>query len=82
MDDEKEFNIYNKGEDLNKSDEISTAEEGFMEGYEDDHLATCSHCDEVLTNEVVEKEFDGEKYRFCCEDCAEKFSKTRNLQEE
>lgn len=63
-------------EDAIESDEIDDIEEGFMHGYEDDHIANCAHCGKVLIgpDEVIEEEIDGKVYRFCSLRCADKFN--------
>ena len=77
----KEENVYSKeGREVLKEekDEISSEEEGFMEGYEQDSkLTNCANCKKVLEDEVVEREFDGETCRFCCDKCADEFAEKR-----
>lgn len=78
MDEEdKELEVYDEEarEDLEESDEIDELEEGFMEGYENDNLAECASCKKILEEESVEKEIDGELYRFCSEKCVQIFEK-------
>jgi len=56
------------------NDEISDAEEGFMEGYEDDNLTECAYCHQMVRNkDCIEREINKVRYRFCCEDCYNKF---------
>lgn len=66
-------------EDLVENDEISPEEEAFSEGAEDQgELGVCAHCREPLSQEqekVVEREIDGEKVWFCCDECAKKGKK-------
>jgi len=76
--DEKEKDVYSEEgrEKLEEDAEISPREEGFMKGYEEDSKMTmCQNCNKVLERDVVEKEIDGEIYRFCCDRCAEEFKK-------
>lgn len=60
---------------LEEGGEIEPWEEGFSEGAEDrGHLAKCAHCHEILSDEedkVVEREYNGEVYRFCSDKCAQ-----------
>ncbi len=73
-----EEDIYNKKdrEEMGEDAEISPEEEGFMKGYEDDSkVAMCPNCNKVLGTDVVEREINGETYRFCCDRCAEEFVK-------
>ena len=63
---------------LVEDDEMEPWEQGFMEGAEDDGQgAKCRKCGKVLIgpDSIVEREIDGEVYRFCSEECAEKFEK-------
>jgi len=66
-------------EELMENDEISPEEEAFSEGAEDNgELGVCAHCGKPLSQnkeEVVEKEIDGEKVWFCCDECAAKGKK-------
>ncbi len=75
----KEENLYSEeGREVLKEeeDEISSEEEGFMKGYEEgDKAAICQTCKKVLVEDIVEIESDGETYRFCSKECAEKFKK-------
>lgn len=70
---EHEADVYNDEdrEILEEGGEIAPWEEGFAEGASDrGHLATCAHCGKVLSDdedEVVEREYGGNMYRFCCE---------------
>ena len=59
-------------DDLEESDEVAPWEEGFAEGAaHGGHLGDCAHCHAVLEEDVVEREIDGELFRFCCKSCAE-----------
>ncbi len=63
-------------EELVEDDEISDAEEGFMEGLEHgEHEAVCAECKKVLTDtdNVIEEEINNERYMFCSEECANSF---------
>ena len=78
MEEDKEFDEGYSDETrqkLEENDEIDELEEGFMQGYENDNLAECSQCKKVLEDDIVEKEFDGDLYRFCSEKCADDFEK-------
>ena len=75
-----EFGIYSEQgrEDQIDSDEITDLDEGFMKGYEEgEKMAKCPVCGVVLGNDFVEREIDGEIYRFCSEEHAEVFMKLR-----
>ena len=62
-------------EDLVDSDEISPAEEGFMEGAEGDGQgAKCRKCGKVLMDDFIEKKVGDDLCRFCSDECAEKYS--------
>ncbi len=84
---EKEEDIYSEPgrEVLNdEEDEISDVEEGFMQGVEEDEKsAICQTCKKVLSDEEsenIEIEYKGDTYRFCSEECAEKFSKKKKIE--
>lgn len=65
-------------EELEDEDEISPDEEGFMKGYEEDgKMAMCANCRKMFIEDFIEKEIDGEIYRFCSEKCTEKFKKKK-----
>ena len=77
-DEEDEKDIYSeKGrEDLVESGEISAAEEGFMEGAHDGGQGgKCRNCGKPIGDDFIETEIEGEYYRFCCDECLEKFKK-------
>jgi hypothetical protein len=78
MKQDEEFNLYNEEnrEELTEADEIDPAEQGFMQGYDDEsNPSQCANCGRVLERDFIEQELKEEKYRFCCEDCALKFEK-------
>ncbi len=82
---EKEENIYKDSgrEVMADEDEITDVEEGFMKGYEEDEKsALCQNCKKVLEDEesIVEIDYKGDTYRFCSEDCAEKFTKKKKIE--
>ncbi|MBI2109654.1 hypothetical protein HYT58_00575, partial [Candidatus Woesearchaeota archaeon] len=72
-----EEGIYDEevAESLEESDEITEVEEGFMKGYkEDGKLIKCANCKALLSEQgIIEHEHDGQLYRFCSSDCADKF---------
>jgi len=74
-----EEDIYNEdeAEEMEEEDEISPGEEGFMEGYEEgSRIAKCKQCGNVLVGEnIFELDIGKKHYRFCSEQCAEKFKK-------
>lgn len=75
---EKEEDIYSEEgrESLVEDDEITPAEEGFMEGAHDDGQgAKCRKCGKPLLDDFVETEINGEICRFCSDNCLKKFEK-------
>ena len=50
--DDKEDDIYDKeqAENQREDDEISTAEEGFMEGYDSPNMIKCKKCKNSIVN--------------------------------
>ena len=73
---EEDMDIYEKdqAEEMTEEDEIEPEEEGFMKGYsEGKKSAKCSKCNKILEQDIVEKDVEGEIYRFCSEKCAEDF---------
>jgi len=78
-DGEHEGDIYDEEgrEELLEDDEIQDSEEGFVEGYEHgEHEAKCANCGIILNDlaeNIIEEEINGEYYRFCSEECADKF---------
>lgn len=65
-------------EDLVEDDEISPTEEGFMEGAHDDGQgAKCRRCGKILTDDFIERMIGDEIYRFCSEECAERYVEER-----
>ena len=75
---EKEENVYSEEgrEKLEEDAEISTWEEGYMEGAEHKgEQGMCAHCRKVLDQEkdtIVEKEIKGRVLWFCSDECASK----------
>lgn len=72
--------IYSKEgrKNLVEDDEITPIEEGFMEGARDDGQgAKCRKCGKPLLDNFIEKEINGEIYRFCSNRCADKFVQTK-----
>ena len=69
---------------LVENDAMEPWEQGFMEGAEDDGQgAKCRHCGKVLMGpeSIVEKEINSIVYRFCSEECAEKFEENLHKNE-
>lgn len=67
-------------EALVDDDEIEPWEEGFMEGAESGGKgAKCRKCGKILEemDDVIEKEIDGEIYRFCSDECVDKFEEKK-----
>jgi hypothetical protein len=75
----KDSDIYedDSREELEENDEIDEAEEGFMQGYEQDKdPGTCAQCNSILIgSDIHEEEFGEETLRFCSTDCAAKYKK-------
>ncbi len=81
---ENDPDIYDEEgkEKLVDEDEITDAEEGFMEGYEHgEHEAKCAKCKKVLTDfdesEIIEEEINEKHYLFCSKECADAFETGR-----
>jgi len=77
---EESDDIYSEEgrESLVEDDEISPEEEGFMEGAEGGGKgAKCRKCGKVLGEDFIERRLKGELYRFCSEECAEKYLKNK-----
>jgi len=75
---DKEEDIYTEAgrETAEDDDSITNEEEGCMEGYEEgDKAVKCAKCGKILEDDFIEREIDGEEYRFCSETCAESFKK-------
>ena len=66
-------------EELIENDEISDAEEGFVQGFEEEEkLVECANCKKVLvTEDFVEKNIDEDIIRFCSDECAEEYVLSR-----
>ncbi len=61
-------------EDLVDGDEITPAEEGFMEGaHNGGQGAKCRKCGKVLTDDFIERRKGEDIFRFCSEDCSESY---------
>ena len=83
----KEEEIEREDEDIYKKegteeqladDEISSAEAGFMEGYEDIEEGVCSTCGkEIDPEKVIEKEVNDQLFTFCSQKCADIFDKRK-----
>ena len=51
--------------------EISSEEEGFIKGFEDEEEAEeCAECGSAMHEETVSKVIDGESVKFCSNACA------------
>jgi len=78
MPDDKDVYSEEGREDLVEGDEISAAEEGFMEGAHDDGQgAKCRRCGKVLMDDFIERKVDNEIYRFCSDECADKYEEEK-----
>lgn len=76
---ESEKEVYSEAgreELIEDEDEITDLDEGFMKGYDEGGKMTkCPVCNEILEDDFVEREINGEMYRFCSDGHAEKFAK-------
>ena len=75
---DREEDIYTEEgrETAEEDDTITDSEEGFMEGYEEgDSAVKCANCGTILEDDFIEREINGEEFRFCSEECAETFKK-------
>ncbi len=79
MPDDDNDDVYSEEvrEDLVDSDEMTPAEEGFLEGAHDDGQgAKCRNCGKILQDDFIERRGeDNEIYRFCSDECSEKYFK-------
>ena len=69
---------------LVENDEMEPWEQGFMEGAENDGQgAKCRRCGKILLgpDSIIEKEINNTVYRFCSEECAEKFEEELHKKE-
>jgi len=64
-------------DELIDNDEIDASEEAFMEGYENTDLAYCDNCKKLLEREHIEKEFSGDRYSFCSDECVDEYERKR-----
>lgn len=63
-------------EELIENDEVSTAEAGFMEGYESKEFGECSNCKKSLDFEkAIVREIEGIEMTFCSRKCANLYGK-------
>jgi len=74
----KEADVYSDDgvEELTEEeDEVEDTEEGFMEGYNvgGERFVKCKNCGEIIGEDFVEEEINEEMYRFCSDECAEKY---------
>ncbi len=54
--------------------EISSEEEGFLKGFEDEEEAIeCAECGSAIHEDIVKKVIDGETMNFCNTACAEDY---------
>ena len=57
--------------------EISSEEEGFLKGFEDDEeVEECAECGSAVHEEPVRKVIEGESMTFCSNACAVDYSDT------
>ena len=83
MSEDEDDSIYNNEalEEAEEADEIDELEEGFMKGYGEDSTEECAKCGNLLVNyeDTIEIEYEDRTYRFCSDNCAEKFRKKHNI---
>lgn len=79
---EKDADVYSEEgrEELTENDEMSAEEEGFVEGAEGQDEkgvhGNCPTCGKTLGDRedgIVEREINGEKVFFCCDECAKEY---------
>lgn len=74
-----EKNMYSEAgreELIEDDDEITDMDEGFMKGYDEGcKMTKCPVCQKILEDDLVEREINGEIYRFCSDEHAEKFAR-------
>lgn len=61
---------------IEKEDEITDIDEGFMKGYNEFSSGStrCKNCKTILEGpEVIEYEFDGKTHKFCSQRCLTEF---------
>jgi len=81
MADEEDIYSEKGRENQVDDDEISPAEEGFMEGAEGDGQgAKCRKCGKILGDDFIERKVDGDTYRFCSDECSEEYGKGKGEQ--
>ncbi|MEA2036069.1 MAG: hypothetical protein U9O94_01065 [Nanoarchaeota archaeon] len=82
MSDEKDVYSEEGREEAVDNDEISPAEEGFMEGaHGDGQGAKCRKCGAVLGDDFIEKREGEEIHRFCSDECADKYKEEKGEKE-
>lgn len=80
--DSEEENLYEKQgvEEQLEDGQITSAEAGFMEGYDSVKSVECASCKGRLDfSKVVEREINGTTYWFCSKKCADHFEKREAL---
>ena len=78
MKEDEEFNLYKEEnrQELTEADELNPEEEGFMQGYDEEiNPSECAACGKILEKDFIEEQIKDETYKFCSEDCANKFEK-------
>jgi hypothetical protein len=74
MADDKDIYSEEGREEQVDDDEISPREEGFMEGAHDGGQgAKCRKCGNILMDKFIERKVGEEIYRFCSDECADKY---------
>lgn len=83
---EAEEEIYSEAgreELMEDEDEITDLDEGFMKGYDEGgKMAKCPVCGALIEFDFVEREIDGEMYRFCSDEHAEEYVKSHRGRKE
>ena len=72
----KDADVYSEAgrEELLDDDEISDAEDGFLQGAEaGGSKAKCAECGKILRDKVVEKKIGSKMFRFCSNKCVDKY---------
>lgn len=80
MKEDEEFNLYTgeSREELSDADGLDPEEAGFMQGYDEEtNPSECATCGKILGKDFIEEQIKEETYRFCSEECANKFERQK-----
>lgn len=78
---EEQYGDYkedSEDEEEYEEETFDEGEEGFMKGYEGEgNPVYCDKCHKLLDRDFIEKEYKGETYTFCSEECADEFDRKK-----